>query len=492
MQMPEKQDLSTYDGVGLAELIRARQVSPLEAVDAAIARIERLNPEINAVISERFERARKEAQGDLPDGPFRGVPFLVKDLGITMADEPYYAGTQVLRNIGYRAPADSALARRFRAAGLVVLGRTNTPEFGSVITTEPQSFGPTRNPWNTGHSTGGSSGGAAASVAAELVPMAHASDGGGSIRIPASACGLVGLKPSRGRISTSPGYDSWAGCTTDGIVSRTVRDTAAMYDFVFGYESGDPYTAPPLARPLTAELRSATGLLRIGFIDRPLPDDLETDEDCRAAVHNALAMLARVGHSIEQVHPKALEEHEAVAAHFANIVATSTASDVANLERIVGRELTEDDVEVDTLKFARWAKRLTALDYLQSFEWLRLWSRRVVSWWDEYDLLVTPTMGKAPAELGYLAGPGAGRRMRPWFQYTQQFNITGQPAISVPLHWNAERLPIGVQIVAAPYREDLLIRVASQLEGLFPWWNLRPFANDAHGDHADGRRCHVH
>ena len=255
--MPEQSDLSTFDGVGQAELVRARTVSPLELVDAAIARIERLNPEINAVVSNRFERAREEAKGELPDGPFRGVPFLVKDLGITMADEPYYAGTRVLKNIDYHSPADSALARRFRAAGLITLGRTNPPEFGSVITTEPQSFGPSRNPWNHNHSTGGSSGGAAAAVAAELVSMAHASDGGGSIRIPASACGLVGLKPSRGRISTSPGYDSWAGCTTDGIVSRTVRDTAAMYDFIFGYESGDPYTAPTLAQPLSNELRAA-------------------------------------------------------------------------------------------------------------------------------------------------------------------------------------------------------------------------------------------
>lgn len=483
MQLPQHSDFSSYDGVGQAELVRSRQVSPLELVDDAIARIERLNPEINAVISNRFEQARIEAQGELPDGPFRGVPFLMKDLGIMMEGEPYYAGTRVLKDIDYRAPEDSALTRRFRAAGLITLGRTNTPEFGSVITTEPESFGPTRNPWNLNHSPGGSSGGAAAAVAAGFVPMAHASDGGGSIRVPASACGLVGLKPSRGRISTAPGYDSWAGCTTDGIVSRTVRDTAVMYDAIFGYETGDPYTAPPLDQPLSAELRAATGLLRIGFVDRPIPTDLDRDDDCAAAVHGALTLLSRVGHGIEPGYPRALDEHEDVARHFANIVATSTAADVAFLEHIVGRELTDADVEVDTLKFARWAKRITGLEYLQSFEWLRRWSRRVVAWWDDYDLLVTPTMGRAPVELGFLAGPGAGRRMRPWFQYTQQFNITGQPAISLPIHWNAHGLPIGVQLVAAPYREDLLIRVASQLEGLFPWWRIRPGGDDhEHGD----------
>jgi len=467
-------DLSLLDGTAQAALVRSGEISARELADDAIARIERLNPSINAVVSERFDRARAEASGNLPDGPFRGVPFLVKDLGVTMADEPYYAGTRVLKNIGYLAPADSALARRFRAAGLVVLGRTNTPEFGNVITTEPESFGPTRNPWNTNHSTGGSSGGAAASVASGMVAMAHASDGGGSIRIPASACGLVGLKPSRGRISTSPGYDSWAGCTTDGIVSRSVRDTATMLDFVSGYETGDPFIAPPFARPLAAEVGAAPGNLRIGFLDRPVPTDLAADADCTAAVAAAARLLADLGHHVEPSYPKALEEHEAVGKHFANIVATSTAADVAKLEQIVGRELGADDLEEDTLKFARWAKRITGLDYLQGYEFIRVWSRRVVSWWDQFDLLLTPTLGAAPAELGHLYGPGAGKRMRPWFQYTQQFNMTGQPAISLPLHWNDAGLPIGVQLVAAPYREDLLIRVAAQLEAAAPWAHRRP------------------
>jgi len=474
MQTNDMSDLTTFDGVGQAELVRSGQISPLGLVDAAIERIERVNPTINAVISERFERARAEARGTLPDGPFRGVPFLVKDLGIMMADEPCYAGTRALKNIGYRADRDSALARRFHEAGLVVLGRTNTPELGSVIATEPLSFGPTRNPWNTNRSTGGSSGGSAAAVAAGLVPMAHATDGGGSIRIPASACGLVGLKPSRGRISGSPGYDSWAGCTTDGIVSKTVRDSAAMLDFVSGYETGDPFAAPPFTRPLSSEMRVATGQLRIGFLDHPIPTDLPRDPDCADAVDKAARMLAAVGHLVEPSYPGALEEHEAQTKHFSNIVAVSTASEIDKIAAILGREAGDDDIEPDALEFAQWGRSLTGLEYLESFEWLRLWSRRVVSWWDQYDLLLTPTLGAPPAEIGVLAGPGAGRRMVPWLQYTAQFNVTGQPAISLPLHWNTAGLPIGVQLVAAPFREDLLIRVASQLEAMFPWWNLRP------------------
>lgn len=462
-------DVAGYDAVGQAELVRTKQVSPLELVDAAIERIERDNPRINAVISERFERARAEAAGQLPDGPFRGVPFLLKDLSITMADEPYYAGTEVLRRIGYRTTVDSALTRRFRRAGLVVLGRTNTPEFGNVITTEPASFGPTRNPWDPTRSPGGSSGGSAAAVAAGFVAAAHASDGGGSIRIPASACGLVGLKPSRGRISASPGYDSWAAAVTDGVVTTTVRDTAALFDVMAGYECGDPFVAPPLAQPLAASVGAPTGRLRVGFLDRPPAADLPVDPHCAAAVAHAAQVLASLGHSVEPASPSALLEHELQAKHFANVVAASTAQEVVNIESIIGRPVGEDDLEPDDLKLAARGRSLSASDYLASLVWLRSWSRRVVQWWDQFDLLLTPTLGAPPAELGYLAGPGGGRRMRPWFQYTAQFNITGQPAISLPLYRTESSLPIGVQLVAAPFREDLLIGVASHVESAMPW-----------------------
>ena len=453
-----------HDAVGQAELVRTKQVSATELVEAAIARIEDDNPFLNAVIGERFERARAEAAGPLPDGPFRGVPFLVKDLGLMMAGEPVYAGTRALRAIDHRAAADSALAQRFRAAGLIVLGRTNTPEFGNVITTEPASFGPTRNPWDPTRSPGGSSGGSAAAVAAGFVAAAHASDGGGSIRIPAAACGLIGLKPSRGRVSTAPGFDSWAAAVTDGVVTRTVRDTAAMLDVMAGYECGDPFIAPPPARRFADEVGVAPGRLRVGMLDRPPAADLARDPHCADAVAVAARILESLGHSVEPAFPAALHEYDQQAKHFANVVAASTAQEVARVETLIGRTAGEDDLEPDDLKLASWGRALTASDYLASVEWLRSWSRRVVQWWDGFDLLLTPTLGAPPAELGYLAGPGAGRRMRPWFQYTAQFNITGQPAISLPLHRTGENLPIGVQLVASPWREDLLIRVASQIE----------------------------
>ncbi len=474
MQTNDTSDLASYDAVGQAELVRSKQVSAAELVDAAIERIERDNPRINAVIGDRFDRARAEARSPLPDGPFAGVPFLVKDLSITMAGEPFYAGTAVLRSIDHRSTVDSALARRFRNAGLVILGRTNTPEFGNVITTEPASFGPTRNPWDLARSPGGSSGGSAAAVAAGFVAMAHASDGGGSIRIPASACGLVGLKPSRGRVSAAPGYDAWAGATTDGVVSRTVRDTAAMLDVMSGYECGDPFVAPPPSRSYASEIGAAPGRLRIGVLDHPPAPDLPADPQCAAAVAHTVELLERFGHVVEPAFPAALLEYEQQAKHFANVVATSTAQEVANIESIVGRSLVEGDLEPDDLKLASWGRSLSAAHYLDSVAWLRIWSRRVVQWWDDFDLLLTPTLGAPPAELGYLAGPGAGRRMRPWFQYTAQFNITGQPAISLPTYWTAENLPIGVHLVAAPWREDLLIRVAAHLEAMTLWWQRRP------------------
>ena len=466
MQTNESLDPADHDAVGQAELVRTKQVSASELVEAAITRIEQDNPFLNAVISERFERARIEAAGELPDGPFRGVPFLVKDLGLTMAGEPYYAGTRALRAVDHRASVDSALARRFRNAGLVVLGRTNTPEFGNVITTEPASFGPTRNPWDPTRSPGGSSGGSAAAVAAGFVAAAHASDGGGSIRIPASACGLIGLKPSRGRVSPSPGFDSWAAAVTDGVVTRTVRDTAALLDVMAGYECGDPFVAPPHAQSFVREVGADPGRLRVGLLDRPPAPDLGRDPHCAEAVAATARLLEQVGHRVEPAFPGALDEYEQQAKHFANVVAASTAQEVARVEAIIGRAAGEHDLEPDDLKLASWGRSLSASDYLASVEWLRTWSRRVVQWWDHFDLLLTPTLGAPPAELGHLAGPGAGRRMRPWFQYTAQFNITGQPAISLPVHRTVENLPIGVQLVAAPWREDLLIRVGAQLEAL--------------------------
>src|SRR5213080_3672160 len=293
-------ELALLDATAQAELVRQRKASPRELVDAAIARIERVNPKLNAVVIQRFEKARAEAAApDLPDGPFRGVPFLLKDLICHSAGDPYHAGMRLLRELEWVERYDTYLAARFRAAGFVFLGRTNVPELGPAPTTEPVAYGPSRNPWDTSRSTGGSSGGSAAAVAAGMVPVAHANDGGGSIRIPASECGLVGLKPTRQRISEGPIIgDNMSGLTVELVVSRSVRDTAAILDAVHGPAPGDPYVAPPPERPYVTELEADPGQLRIGLITDPIADATPQQEVVDAA-RDAGRMLEALGHGVE-------------------------------------------------------------------------------------------------------------------------------------------------------------------------------------------------
>jgi amidase len=469
-------DLSALDATAQADLVRTGQVSAHDLVDAAIARAEAVNPALNAIIHERFDRARAEA--DRPgEGPFAGVPMVVKDLGCAIGGEPHHGGTRALRDAGYVAPHDSALYRRFRAAGFIAIGRTNTPEWGSTITTEPLAYGPTRNPWNTGHSTGGSSGGSAASVAAGIVPVGHANDGGGSIRIPASECGLVGLKPTRGRVSQGPDVgESWMGATIDGVVTRSVRDTAAVLDAICGYEPGDPYTAPSFVRPLVDEVGADPGSLRIGVLDHPLLPGAEAHPECTEAVGRTAVLLESLGHRVEIGYPSAMGEAD-FPRIYTTIVGACTAADLDNLEKLLGRPVGEDDLEPDNLALAELGRSVTAAAYISAVAGLHAWSRRVVQWWtddDGFDLLLTPTLAGPPPRLGFLSGPGGGSRIRTLLQYTAQFNITGQPAVSLPLHISADGLPIGVQLVGAPYREDLLVRVSSQLETASPWPLLAP------------------
>ncbi len=289
---PPEDEFAALDATAQASLVRSGQVSPLELVDAAIARIERGNPALNAVIHQRFEQAREEARGTLPDGPFRGVPFLLKDLDGYSAGDPYHAGNRALAQAGYRAPVDSHLTTRFRQAGLVILGRTNTPEFGLMPTTEPLAKGPSRNPWNIAHSAGGSSGGSAAAVAAGFVPLAHAGDGGGSIRIPASFCGLVGLKPSRGRHSLGPeAGEAWGGLVSRMALTRTVRDCATALQAIQGEMPGDPYTAPLPVRPYPDELLAPGARLRVGFTLTSADASCVTSPECatRGDQHGATA-----------------------------------------------------------------------------------------------------------------------------------------------------------------------------------------------------------
>jgi len=474
-------ELAFLDATAQADLVRRRKASPAELVQAAISRIERVDRELNAVIIPLFDKARAQAAGpSLPDGPFRGVPFLVKEIFAHTAGDPYHAGMKLLRRLGWVEREDTYLVTKFRAAGLVFVGRTNVPELGSLPTTEPDAYGPTRNPWDPSRSPGGSSGGAAAAVAAGLVPAAHANDGGGSIRIPASECGLVGLKPTRGRTSLGPDAgESWAGAVAEHVVTRSVRDTAAFLDAVAGPMPGDPYFAPPPARPFAAEVGARPGRLRIGLMTRAPGDAFPIHADCVAAARDTARLLESLGHVVEEAHPAALDDPE-VGQRFTLVVAAWIARDLDYWSERTGHTIGPEDVEPMNWAVAEQGRACTARQYIRAVDWLQSHSRRVASWWEGgFDLLLTPTLAEPPPPLGeFSARPGdplrGFRRALPFVTFTSPFNITGQPAISLPLHWNGDGLPIGVQLAAAYGREDLLIRVAAQLEEARPWASRRP------------------
>ena len=472
-------DLAFIDATAQAELVRRKQVTALELVDAAIRRIEALNPKLNAVITTRFDQARAEAKSDrLPEGPFHGVPFLLKDLDAYSAGDPYHCGIRALKEARWTEAEDSFIVAKFRRAGVVFLGKTNTPELGLSVTTEPEAYGPSRNPWNPEHSTGGSSGGSAAAVASGMVSVAHASDGGGSIRIPASACGLVGLKPSRGRVSLGPSYgELWAGMVTSFAVTRSVRDAAAMLDVVSGPMPGDPYVAPQPSRPFAAEVGADPGRLRIGIVTE-LPGT-ELGPDCAAALSTAREALAALGHRIEDSRPSELGDPE-VTQLFMTVVTSWVAAALDECGRKIGRPFTREDVEPVTWALAELGRTAAAAQYIDALRALSVFTRKIARWWsDGFDLLVTPTMAAPPPRIGELAGSaedplsGLGKAL-PLVPFTPSFNITGQPAISLPLHWSASGLPIGIQLVAAYGREDLLLRVAAALETSVPWADRRP------------------
>jgi len=464
--MTEPLDL---DATGQAELVRHGEAKPQELVEAAIARAEARNPELNAVILPRYDEARAAAAGELPDGPFRGVPFFLKDLGANFAGWPNHNGMRALKDAGWTTPVDAELARRFRAAGFVTLGRTNTPELGLAPTTEPAAYGATRNPWNLDHSPGGSSGGSAAAVAAGIVAAAHASDGGGSIRIPASHCGLVGLKPSRGRNSFGPELgERWFGCCCEGVVTRSVRDTAAILDATQGGAPGDPYEAPKPARAYREEVGADPGALRIGLLAHG-PRGVELHADNRAAAEAAGRALEGLGHAVEASHPEALEDDELPMA-YVKIVMASTALALESWGQKIGRELGEGDVESMTWELAKRGREMRAPELAAAVSYMHGLGRRTAAWHERgFDLLVTPTCGQPPPRLGELVSPADNGllgfvKSAPYGLFTMPFNMTGQPAISLPLHRSDAGLPIGVQLVAPYGREDRLLQAAAQLE----------------------------
>ncbi|WP_127784385.1 amidase [Rhodococcus sp. X156] len=464
------------DAHGQAQLVADGELTPLELVDAAIERIERLDPQVNAVVSERFEQARAEASADLPDGPFRGVPLLLKDIAAHSTGDPLYAGTSFLRERDWRSDHDSAFVARLKRAGFVILGKTTTPELAGAITTEPLATGPTRNPWDTARSTGGSSGGAAAVVAAGMVPVAHGSDGGGSIRIPASECGLVGLKPTRARVSMAPDAgEGWMGLSAHGVLSRTVRDTAALLDVMSGAEPGDPYPAPPLARPLAAEVGADPGRLRIGVLDHPAMAGASADPDAAAAVNATAKLLAELGHHVEVSHPAAMGDTD-LWAHYGAVVSSSMAAEADRWAEVLGTSV-DTLLEPVTAGSVTGGRAITAAQLLATTRWINRYQRRMATWWaeDGFDVLLSPVLNGVPPEIGWLTHPEQRlERTVQLLQYTPQLNITGQPAISLPLHWTAGGLPVGVQLAGAYGREDVLVRLAAQLEQAQPWADRHP------------------
>jgi amidase len=475
--------LASMDACAQAELVRSGEASPLELVDDAIARTEALNPQLNAVIHEFFGEARELAAGELPDGPFRGVPFVFKDIGAALAGQPLHLGMELLKRVDFRASVDTYLGERFRRAGFVTIGKTNTPELGILPTTEPRAYGASRNPWDPERTTGGSSGGSAAAVASGMVSIAHASDGGGSIRIPASCCGLFGLKPTRQRISQGPLVgDVTSGLTVELAVTRSVRDAATLLDAVAGPAPGDPYVAPPPARPYVEELDAEPDPLRIGFLEQPPIPELASHPECVAAVRESVTLLESLGHRVEDSSPMdpELAERLELEDTFLTRWAASQATSLQQFSELLGREVEADDVEPLTWALAELGRERSSGRYLHDVAIHQAVARAIAAWHETgFDLLVTPTMSEPPVPLGTYDDSGADplaafRRAVPAGAFTAIFNATGQPAASVPLHWTASGLPVGVQLVAPFGREDLLLRVAAQLERARPWADRQP------------------
>jgi amidase len=470
-----RDDLHWTDAVAMAELVRTGAVSPTELVEAAIERLEALEPRLQLLVSESFERARKEAAGALPDGPLRGVPFLLKDAVQHSEGDPYGHGLASLKGISWRSPHDTELARRYRRAGLVLLGRTKVPELTMSSTTEPLAYGPAHNPWSLAHSPGGSSGGSAAAVAAGIVPVAHGNDMGGSIRIPASCCGAVGLKPSRDRTSMAPDYgEYWGPLTHEHVITRTVRDSAAVLDASAGSVPGDLHMAPLPARPWLQEVGVDPGRLRVGMM-LDLPNGAPVDPECVRAATETAALLEELGHHLEEF-PGASLADQAGTGGMSTLIGVGLASEVRRWEERLG--ITIDDLEPMPAAMVAAGRAASAVDLVRATDAFAAWSRHIAAAWAGFDILLSPTMAIPPPPLGTLSGdqpleqcfPGWGAMSG----FALPFDVSGQPAISLPLHWSDAGLPIGVQLVAGYGREDVLFRLAGQLEQARPWSAKRP------------------
>jgi len=477
------------DGLGLAELVRKKKISPVELVEETIQRIETHDPKLNAVINKLYDRARDTAKPDLPDGPFTGVPFLMKDLMATLEGIPTSMGNKLLKDISART--DSELARRCPASGMIVVGKTNTPEFGLTPYTESETFGPALNPWDTERTPGGSSGGSAAAVAARIVPIASGADGGGSIRIPAWACGKFGLKPTRGRTPSGPEFgESWQGFAIEHVLTRSVRDSAAMLDATAGADIGAPYVIPE-AGPFLKEVGKKPGKLKIAFSTKPMLGK-NVHADCVQGVHETVKLLQGLGHEVEEAAP--VIDGEAYSLAFLTIVVALLRADIQEAAEAAGKKVSADDFDVSTFGVGLFGTVLKASDYARAIRYLQKISREIGPFFEKYDVLLTPVLNQPPVKIGEL-GPSAseqtmlkmiGRTGAAWvldvmgiiqplaaqtfefIPWTPVFNVTGQPAMSVPLHRNEVGLPIGMHFVGHWVDEATLFRLAGQLEETSP------------------------
>lgn len=469
------EEFERYDGLGLAELIRTKEVTAEEVLAATLERIDARNSAINAVVTRMDEQARAAIRAGLPDGPFKGVPYLLKDLGALYTGVVTSYGSRLFAD--YVPDHDSEIVARMKRAGLVIVGKSNTPEMGIAPSTEPRLHGVTRNPWSLGHSAGGSSGGAAAAVAAGMLPMAHATDGGGSIRIPASVCGLFGLKPTRARNPMGPDAgEGWSGASIGHAVTWTVRDSAALLDATSGPDVGDPYWAPPPARPFLQDVGRDPGRLRIALTTTPWIEG-PVDPECAEAARTAARLCESLGHHIEEARPQIDE-----AAWLKSTLVIVTASLAFTLETraaALGRALKPDDVERITWERVELAKTFSAADYARAIHTVHRTGRAVARFLERYDVLITPTMAKPPHPLGVLSlsSPDSAAFMAARsasVAFTSLFNSSGHPAMSVPLAMSRSGLPLGVQFVARFGDEATLFRLASQLETSQPWKDRRP------------------
>lgn len=467
------QGYSDLDALAMAELVASRQVTAAELLEEAIERVERVNGEINAVVYPYYDEAREQALSGLPEGPLHGVPFLLKDLYLLYAGQPMSNGSRIFE--GYVPDHDHEMTARYKAAGLSIFGRTTSPEFGITSTTESILHGKTRNPWNLERTAGGSSGGAAAAVAAGILPTANASDGGGSIRIPASCCGLFGLKPTRARTPSGPDVgEGWAGMSTIHAVSRSVRDSAALLDATAGPDQGAPYFALPPPRPWLDEVGRDLGALRVGAVTTAF-NGVETHPDCLAAVEHAAVLCRGLGLEVEEA---SLEIPEEVRGPLWSVVRPSTLVAVEERAAQLGRAPNPEDVEPITWQIIS-GEQPTSADYIRATRAVHAIGRIVAGFFSKYDLLLSPTMAKPPFPLGRLSldreDPRAqGRDVEFTVGYTSTFNASGNPAASVPLWWNDDGLPIGTQFVAPYGDEAVLIRLGSALEQVQPWFDRRP------------------